>query len=406
MILYPCSASDEDISEFIPYWDWTSRTGIPELAVNYDEWRQGPIKESASLTIRAPDVATKFDETTRRRLFLGTVMAFCQKRFSLFDFHIQAPHNMVHEELGGNMRDADYASYDPIFYLHHMNVDRQYAYYQALQRARGRSVTLPDSQNIEMPPFSGKIKGAIEDLNIPNPNPIKSTRDYSTPNSGLDYEKTFQYKYDSLTFEGISPQNFDANFQCPPPITLDIILNGSKRSINNIFANIRKTTRERRSTEVKKVIFGKYVILKEQSSNTLLNIDLTPSYKQYDIPFDDNTIHFTVESYDFDNNIIKNNAFKPTVTYASSDGEIVMSYHTDYFTQYNPNVSISNLRTKVAFWEKDGTFSDEVSLKGDRSEPVTEPIQITSTKHEFWYSEHKIVLGLNLNEFLEVSFTV
>ncbi|TEY36383.1 hypothetical protein BOTCAL_0554g00040 [Botryotinia calthae] len=47
---------------------------------------------------------------------------------------IEDVHNSVHSETGGNgqMGDPDYAAFDPLFWLHHTNVDRQFAIWQAL----------------------------------------------------------------------------------------------------------------------------------------------------------------------------------------------------------------------------------------------------------------------------------
>ncbi|RXW20221.1 hypothetical protein EST38_g5635 [Candolleomyces aberdarensis] len=49
-----------------------------------------------------------------------------------FQRSIEAPHNTVHNLLGGSgtMADPDYAGFDPIFYLHHCNVDRILAFWE------------------------------------------------------------------------------------------------------------------------------------------------------------------------------------------------------------------------------------------------------------------------------------
>ncbi|CAE6493469.1 unnamed protein product, partial [Rhizoctonia solani] len=45
---------------------------------------------------------------------------------------IEQPHNLIHLLVGGlgHMMDNDYASFDPIFFLHHCNVDRIYALWE------------------------------------------------------------------------------------------------------------------------------------------------------------------------------------------------------------------------------------------------------------------------------------
>ncbi|TAQ88827.1 hypothetical protein B7494_g2828 [Chlorociboria aeruginascens] len=58
-------------------------------------------------------------------------------------------HNSIHGEVGGNggqMADTDYAGFDPVFWLHHVNVDRLFAIWQALN---------PDSYTINKPSGDG-----------------------------------------------------------------------------------------------------------------------------------------------------------------------------------------------------------------------------------------------------------
>jgi tyrosinase len=60
-------------------------------------------------------------------------------------------HGGVHVRTGGDMGSVPTASYDPIFYLHHANVDRLWAQWQADHPG----VALPASEaTFEMPPFN------------------------------------------------------------------------------------------------------------------------------------------------------------------------------------------------------------------------------------------------------------
>ncbi|EGN95736.1 hypothetical protein SERLA73DRAFT_142638, partial [Serpula lacrymans var. lacrymans S7.3] len=45
---------------------------------------------------------------------------------------LEGVHNNVHQYLGGNghMSDPDYAAFDPIFFLHHCNVDRLFSLWE------------------------------------------------------------------------------------------------------------------------------------------------------------------------------------------------------------------------------------------------------------------------------------
>ena len=94
----------------------------------------------------------RFNEALREGLFTGTRKAFCQTKFGLFNGnrqyygYIQNPHDTVHVKIGGDMGSTRNSSFDPIFYLHHNYIDRQYAYYQALQDIRGTPIKYPDEE--------------------------------------------------------------------------------------------------------------------------------------------------------------------------------------------------------------------------------------------------------------------
>ena len=390
-------SADDDISQFIPYWDWTATTGLPTLATEYEQWKNGPVKFENRQTTRGNQ---PFDERFRQRLFDGVKTAYCQRNYKDFQNQIQGPHGSVHVRIGGDMRNTDYASYDPIFYMHHNNVDRQYAYYQALQKARGLSVIYASDENPPMPPFSGSKQQPQNPNNVNIPNPIKLTMDHSTPNAGLDYEGTFAYQYDWLTFDGITPENFDNSITCPQR-SVKVSLSG-QRSINQIVA--QGTPNSKRISES----FGEYVILVTQRTNTTIDVDVTSAFEKYNIDFNDPNIHFDVESLDFDGNPIENNVYKPTTEYTNPEGEKIIRYHTDYFGKYNHFLEISDLSSTVEFLKNDGTLSEGVSVVVDNNgatETIGGAFQITSTKHEFLFKGSIIQVGLRLADYLQVTIS-
>ena len=59
-------------------------------------------------------------------------------------------------EIGCNMGGIGTASYDPVFFLHHAFVDYQFAFWQELQRLRGREQFDREDPEIQMnmEPFS------------------------------------------------------------------------------------------------------------------------------------------------------------------------------------------------------------------------------------------------------------
>merc|ERR1711988_458456 len=146
-------------SQGLPYWDWTEGEGVvrlPDLATTEPTWRDGEVP-FGNLTTRAQPVITASSLRTKVRT------ALCQRNYLDFEEQIDEPHNEVHSlVVGGSMGNLVTAAYDPIFYLHHSNVDRYYAYWQALQELRGLgSLTTQILDNslvnsFTMPPFTSR----------------------------------------------------------------------------------------------------------------------------------------------------------------------------------------------------------------------------------------------------------
>ena len=65
-------SADDDISKFIPYWDWTAVVGLPTLATEYEHWKNGPVKFENRQTTRGN---LPFDESFRQQLFDGVKTA-------------------------------------------------------------------------------------------------------------------------------------------------------------------------------------------------------------------------------------------------------------------------------------------------------------------------------------------
>ncbi|XP_014790188.2 hemocyanin G-type, units Oda to Odg, partial [Octopus bimaculoides] len=130
-------------------------------------------------------------------LYEHTLFVLEQTDFCEFEVHFEVLHNTIHSWLGGrdphSMSSLDFTAYDPIFFLHHSNVDRIWAIWQELQRYR----KLPYNEancalpllNVPMRPFSNTTA-----------NHDRMTLTHSTPNDVFDYQNVLHYKYDTLTF--------------------------------------------------------------------------------------------------------------------------------------------------------------------------------------------------------------
>ena len=119
----------------LPFWDWSSgpTTGVPEACRNPTYINRsgntvpnplfsGPISSAAGggTTRRRSDI----DTTTFGDIAATAQSAMSSASFSSFQSALNGPHGLVHGRTGGQMGSVPYAGFDPIFYLHHCNVDR------------------------------------------------------------------------------------------------------------------------------------------------------------------------------------------------------------------------------------------------------------------------------------------
>jgi tyrosinase len=114
----------------VPYWDWMSYRRLP-VSLNHPaqlrRWRLTRQWDNDFLPTRAEITATM-----RRR------------SFAAFQSRLEGLHGGVHIGVGGQMATARSPA-DPLFWLHHANIDRLWASWQqrhAGQRAKNRSEVL------------------------------------------------------------------------------------------------------------------------------------------------------------------------------------------------------------------------------------------------------------------------
>ena len=127
----------------------------------------------------------------------GVLLALEQTSFCDFEIQLEMTHNSIHTFLGGraeySMSGVDYTAFDPVFFLHHSNVDRIWAVWQALQAHRGllfdRSDCALNLMGQPLRPFDDSSR---------NRDPV--TRKYSRPVDAFQYSVKFNYHYDSLNF--------------------------------------------------------------------------------------------------------------------------------------------------------------------------------------------------------------
>jgi tyrosinase len=105
-----------DNTVIIPYWDWIADRSIavelddPALVQSWGITRNW----DASLLPTQADLATVTARTS----------------FRSFQRRLEQIHNLVHEAVGGTMNSSSSPA-DPLFWLHHANIDRLWAVWQA-----------------------------------------------------------------------------------------------------------------------------------------------------------------------------------------------------------------------------------------------------------------------------------
>jgi hypothetical protein len=144
----------------LPYWNWSSgpTTGVPAACASPTYVNRvgatvpnplfaGPITAGAGggTTSRRADI----DTTTFGDLATSAQNAMTNTDFNMFQSQLNGVHGSVHVRVGGNMSSVATAGFDPIFYLHHANVDRLWANWQV-----SNAVALPPAEaNLELDPF-------------------------------------------------------------------------------------------------------------------------------------------------------------------------------------------------------------------------------------------------------------
>ncbi|MEM8670319.1 MAG: tyrosinase family protein [Planctomycetota bacterium] len=152
------------------YWDWTSdlaiQSGIPRAFTDRTYQSSGstfrnPLR-SFTFACNGPAQSTRRNPGPSFQLefFADSVNdAYRDASYLSFNRSIDGPHGSLHVWVSGNMSGVFTAAYDPIFWAHHSNVDRQWASWQDA----GGMDPPADVQALELPGFTGRVVGDVND---------------------------------------------------------------------------------------------------------------------------------------------------------------------------------------------------------------------------------------------------
>ncbi|MBV9012885.1 MAG: tyrosinase family protein [Pseudonocardiales bacterium] len=123
----------------IPYWDWSTVHAIPS-------WLQGPegmptvtnVNGNNITVVRSPDDPNQLPSPEDVQNILG------DPDFTTFENDLETAHDGVHAWVGGIMAIIPTAPADPLFWMHHANVDRIWTSWQRNNPGENPSLNPPD----------------------------------------------------------------------------------------------------------------------------------------------------------------------------------------------------------------------------------------------------------------------
>ncbi|KAK6500153.1 hypothetical protein TWF481_010507 [Arthrobotrys musiformis] len=124
----------ETIPNPLKSYTFQSADSIASFWQNFARWRT-TLRQPTNGGVTQEDVADRTLQNGYANRRQSTYLAFSLARFNDFAASIESVHDEVHGAVGGqgHMTYVPYSAYDPIFWLHHCNMDRLMAMYQSAQ---------------------------------------------------------------------------------------------------------------------------------------------------------------------------------------------------------------------------------------------------------------------------------
>ncbi len=126
---------------FIPYWHWSVDRALPPWLVNFDFTVIVPATGMTAPTIvnvvRHPHLDGMPTDAQISLLETNTTMNYTQ-----FTGVLESYHDTVHNLVGGTMGDIMISPCDPLFWMHHAEVDRICSIWQADPANQGKGPAL------------------------------------------------------------------------------------------------------------------------------------------------------------------------------------------------------------------------------------------------------------------------
>lgn len=154
----------------------------------------------------------------------------------------ESPHNNVHNAVGcvnGTMYDLNWSAFDPAFMLHHANVDRLIALWQAIY---------PNSSIFEVVDYAGALYGTPAG-NVSADTPLKPFHDRAGDGDGVEGFHTSRsvrdiavlgYTYPEL--QGVHGGGGSNNGTAAAPLTPDELAEHVRFEVNSLYSSVPTTS--------------------------------------------------------------------------------------------------------------------------------------------------------------------
>lgn len=122
---------------FIPYWDWTTQRSVPSWIAGY----------TPTVKVTGTDIVVRRNPGSSSQLPTKRQVATILRRITYTTFTRdleRGPHNFVHGWVNGTMSFINMAPADPLFWMHHAQVDRIWSIWQSRHLRQNPSLTGTD----------------------------------------------------------------------------------------------------------------------------------------------------------------------------------------------------------------------------------------------------------------------
>lgn len=171
----------------LPYWDYYTSPAVP-----------AEFLDSTTSLFRKGRTGDNVQNALSLDPFADTIINFPRDQTDAFEPALEtAPHNPVHNLIGGIMSNVAYSPYDPLFWVHHANIDRLWVAW--VNAGNGR--TMPSSTDSY---WTGTLNYGPAIRSMPRSWTASTDNDY------------LHYHYEDETM----PQQLPPPAAPPPPATL------------------------------------------------------------------------------------------------------------------------------------------------------------------------------------------